>query len=201
MGQIDKYKWVEKDQQQGNGKVKVIPQDRRHFRLEMYNSNWPRRDFAGHAGLTTAQVVNTVFREYVYQILEKIKNEPYFKWPYKMGGGPMKKSKSSLPEVEAIPVSTHWAKESGWINTPNGCFLKTTLGTISVILAPLGRTGSYPSRVMSIAMPHTENLVLNSKRGRMKVQPALSFFDEDKVGTFQLYDDALVVTLQIRGIM
>ena len=33
----------------------------------------------------------------------------------------------------------------------------------------------------------------------MKVRPALSFFDEDKVGTFQPHDDALVVTLRIRG--
>ena len=33
----------------------------------------------------------------------------------------------------------------------------------------------------------------------MEVQPALSFSDEDKVGTFQLYNDALVVTLWIGG--
>ena len=37
------------------------------------------------------------------------------------------------------------------------------------------------------------------KRGRMKVRPALSFSDEDKVGTLQLHDDALVVTLRIEG--
>ena len=33
----------------------------------------------------------------------------------------------------------------------------------------------------------------------MKVRPALSFSDEDKVGTLQPYDDALVVTLKIGG--
>ena len=33
----------------------------------------------------------------------------------------------------------------------------------------------------------------------MKVQPVLSFSDEDKVGTLQPYDDALVVTLKICG--
>ena len=33
-----------------------------------------------------AQVVSSVFKEPVYWILEKIKNEPYFKWPNKMGG-------------------------------------------------------------------------------------------------------------------
>ena len=33
----------------------------------------------------------------------------------------------------------------------------------------------------------------------MKVQPVLSFSDEDKVGTLQPYDDALVVILRIGG--
>ena len=31
----------------------------------------------------------------------------------------------------------------------------------------------------------------------MEIQPVLSFLDEDKRGTIQLYDDALVVTLKI----
>ncbi|XP_065617159.1 uncharacterized protein LOC136062247 [Quercus suber] len=31
MDRIDKYKWAEKDQQQGKWKTKVIPQDRRHI--------------------------------------------------------------------------------------------------------------------------------------------------------------------------
>ena len=52
---------------------------------------------------------------------------------------------------------------------------------------------------MSIAKPHAEDSILDPKRGRMEVRPALSFFDEDKVGTFQPHDDTLVVTLQIRG--
>ena len=47
MNRIDKYKWVEEDQQQGKRKSKVIPQERRDFRLDRYNNNKPRRDFAG----------------------------------------------------------------------------------------------------------------------------------------------------------
>ena len=35
-----------------------------------------------------------MFRKPVHQILEKIKNEPYFKWPNKMGGDPMKQNQS-----------------------------------------------------------------------------------------------------------
>ena len=48
----------------------------------------------GHSGSTTTQVVNTVFRELVHQILEKIKHESYFQWPNKIGGDPMKRNQS-----------------------------------------------------------------------------------------------------------
>jgi len=33
----------------------------------------------------------------VYQVLKKIKNQPYFKWPTKMGGDPSKRNQSLLP--------------------------------------------------------------------------------------------------------
>ena len=79
MDQIDKYKRVEEDQQQGKGKGKVIPQEMRDFRLDRYNNNKPRRDFAGQSRPMAPQMINTVFREPVHQVLEKIKNEPYFK--------------------------------------------------------------------------------------------------------------------------
>ena len=74
--------------------MKVIPHDRRYFKSEKYNSNRPKRDFAGHTRHANAQIVNTVFSEPIHQILEKIKNEPYFKWPNKMGGDPMKRNQS-----------------------------------------------------------------------------------------------------------
>ena len=77
--------------------------------------------------------------------------------------------------------------------------LKAPLGTIIVILATPGRIGSRLSRVMSIARPLTEDSSLELKKARMEVRPTLSFFDEDKVGTIQSYDDALVVTFKIGG--
>ena len=49
MDQIDKYKRVEEDQQQGNVKGKVIPQEMRDFRSDHYNNNRPQRDFAGQS--------------------------------------------------------------------------------------------------------------------------------------------------------
>ena len=42
MDQIDMYKRVEEDQLQDKGKGKVIPQERRDFRLECYNNNKPQ---------------------------------------------------------------------------------------------------------------------------------------------------------------
>ena len=47
MERIDKYKRVKEDQQQGKGKGKVIPQERRNFMSDRYNNNRPRRDFTG----------------------------------------------------------------------------------------------------------------------------------------------------------
>lgn len=40
------------------------------------------------------QMVNAVFREPVHQVLEKIKNEPFFKWLNKMAGDSMKRNQS-----------------------------------------------------------------------------------------------------------
>ena len=90
--QIDKYKRVEEEQLQSKGKEKVIPQERRDFRSDRYTNNHPRRDFAGQSEITNVQNVGAVFRESVHQVLEKIKNEPYFRWPNKMAGESMKRN-------------------------------------------------------------------------------------------------------------
>ena len=37
-------------------------------------------------------MVSTIFKKLVHQILEKIKVEPYFKWPNKMGGDPTRRN-------------------------------------------------------------------------------------------------------------
>ena len=90
MDRVDKYKRIEDDQQQGKGKAKVIPQKRRDFRSDRYNNNRPRRDYVDQSGSNNTQVVGAIFREPVHQVLEKIKNEPFFKRPNKMVGNPEK---------------------------------------------------------------------------------------------------------------
>ena len=44
-----------------------------------------------------------------------------------------------------------------------------------------------------------ENSSLEPKRARIDIQPVLGFSDEDKIGTIQPHDYALVVTLRIGG--
>ena len=63
MDQIDEYKRVKEDQQQGKGKVKVTLPDQSDFRTERYNSNRSMRDFSGPGGHSITQAINTVFRE------------------------------------------------------------------------------------------------------------------------------------------
>ena len=80
-------------------------------------------------------------------------------------------------------------------NAPSG----PHLGTINVIFAALGRTGSCPSRVMSVVRLSADEGSSEPKRAKVLTQPTLGFSDEDKVGTIQPHDDALVVTLRIGG--
>ena len=50
---------------------------------------------------------------------------------------------------------------------------------------------------MSVAWLSTENNDRESKKAKKIASPVLGFSDEDKVGTIQPHDDALVVTLRI----
>ncbi|XP_023891255.1 uncharacterized protein LOC112003301 [Quercus suber] len=94
MDRIDKYKRVEEDMLQGKGEEKVIPQERRDFRSDRYNNARPMRDFGGQSGATNTQAVGIVFREPIHRVLEKIKNEPYFRWPNKMVGEPERRNQN-----------------------------------------------------------------------------------------------------------
>ena len=52
---------------------------------------------------------------------------------------------------------------------------------------------------MFVARPPAEDSNPKSKRARVEVRLALSFSNENKVGTIQPHDDALVVTHKIEG--
>ncbi|XP_065634805.1 uncharacterized protein LOC136069786 [Quercus suber] len=175
---IDKYKRVEEDQQQGKEKDKVIPRERRDFRSDRYCNNKQRKDFSGQSGSVNLQVVNVVFKKLVHQVLEKIKNEPFFKWPNKMVGNPERRNHN---------LYCQYHQDHG--HTTEDC--RNLWDHLDQLICE-GRTGSWPSRVMSVAWLLTDGNY-DPKRSRMDISPILGFSDEDKVGTIQPHDDALLV--------
>ena len=52
---------------------------------------------------------------------------------------------------------------------------------------------------MSVAQLPIEHINSGLKKAKVEIQPTLSFSDEDKIGTIQPHDDALVLTLKIGG--
>ena len=76
---------------------------------------------------------------------------------------------------------------------------KPPLGTINVIFAAPGRTRSCPSRIMSVAHLSSGDTNQDLKGARMELPLVMSFSDENKIGTIQPHDDAIVITLRIGG--
>ena len=74
---------------------------------------------------------------------------------------------------------------------------RPSLGTINVIFATPRRTGFCSFRVMSVSCYPDESSSSMSKRVKMGIPLVLGFSNEDKLGTVQPHDDALVVTLRI----
>ncbi|XP_030948867.1 uncharacterized protein LOC115972748 [Quercus lobata] len=176
----------------GKGKAKVIPQERRDFRLDRYNNNRPRKDFAGQSGSANTQAINAVFREPVQQdhrhTIENCRNS----WDHLDQLVRERKLKQLLHHSSGR-VSQAGSKMWG------DASLRLPLGTINIIFAAPGRTGSCPFRVMSVSRSPAEEYSSVSKRARMDIPLVLGFSEEDKIGTIQPHDDALVVTLRIGG--
>ncbi|XP_030969861.1 uncharacterized protein LOC115990146 [Quercus lobata] len=193
---------------------------------DRYNNNRPRKDFVGQPGSTNTQVVNVVFREPVQQVLEKIKNESFFKWPNKMAGDPMRCNQSLYCQYhqdhghtiddcrnlwDHLDQLVQEGKLKQLLHHSSGQGSQTSLefrgddssrlplGTINVIFVAPGRTESCPSRVMSVSRYPVEESSSMPKRVKIDIPLVSGFSDEDKLGTIQPHDDALVVTLRIGG--
>ena len=166
----------------------------RDFRSDQYNNNRPRRDYIGQSGSTNTQMVSAVFREPIRQVPKKIKNEPFFKWPNKMAGDPTKRNQSLyyhyhqeqghttedyrnlwdhldqlIREGKLKSLLHHSSvqgnqKSSGsQKNAPS----RPPLGIINVIFATPGRTGSCPSKMMSVARLSTDDDGSEPKRAKI----------------------------------
>ena len=171
-------------------------------------------------------MVGAVFREPVHQVLEKVKNESFFKWPNKMVGNPEKQNRNLYCQYHRDHGHTTEDCRSLWdhldqlaqegklkqlLHHSSGLDGQTIsrseretpsrppLGTINVIFAAPGRIGSCLSRVMSVARLFSEDTSSKPKRARLERPLVMGFSDEDKIRTIQPHDDALVITLRIGG--
>ena len=130
----------------------------------------------------------------MHQVLEKIKNESFFKWPNKMAGDPMKRNQNLYCQYHQEPGHTtedcrnlrnlldqlvqegklkhclhHSSGQQGQENLESrrDISLRPPIGTINVIFATPERTDSCPSRVMSMAWLSTEDDDRESKKAKI----------------------------------
>ncbi|XP_075667260.1 uncharacterized protein LOC142636852 [Castanea sativa] len=176
MDRIDKYKRVEEDQMQSKGKVKGYL-ERKDLREGGFQGIRPKRDFTSHPRTAEPPLVNSLFKEPVHHILEKIRHEPYFRPPNKMSGDASLRNQNlhchyhqdkghTTEKCRTLRDHLNQLIRAGKINhllaKPNGNqeqldtrkfwgqAPQPSLGTINVILTqPRGDFGN-PSRIMSV---------------------------------------------------
>ena len=146
----------------------------------------------------------------MHQVLEKIKNEPFFKRPNKMMGNPEKRNHNLYCQYHQDHGHTTEDCRSLWdhldqlirkgklkqlLHHSNGQGSQASsksrrdvpsrppLGTINVIFTASGRTGSYPSRVMSVARLSLGDINQDPKRAKVEISLVIGFSNEDKTGT------------------
>ena len=146
----------------------------------------------------------------MHQVLEKVKNESFFKWPNKMVGNPEKRNQNLYCQYHRDHGYTTKDCRSLWdhldqlvredklkqlLHHSNGLGGQTNsrseretpsrppLGTINVIFVAPGRIGSCSSRVISVARISSEDTCHEPKRARLERPLVIGFSDEDKIGT------------------
>ena len=146
----------------------------------------------------------------MHQVLEKVKNESFFKWPNKMVGNPEKRNQNLYCQYHRDHGYTTKDCRSLWdhldqlvredklkqlLHHSNGLGGQTNsrseretpsrppLGTINVIFVAPGRIGSSSSRVISVARISSKDTCHEPKRARLEQPLVIGLSDEDKIGT------------------
>ena len=171
--------------------------------------------------------VNVAFKEPVYKIIDRIKNEPFFRWPNKMGGDlswrnqnlyctyhrdkghtteQCKLLKDHLGQLVKAGHLKEFVVELGNRGPrlgaqQRGNSIPPPLGIIEVIHAMPGSRNAVGTRVSTVASTgdFSENLP-PTKRTKGRLEP-IAFDDEDLEGTIQPHDDALVIAAWISGFL
>ncbi|XP_030963301.1 uncharacterized protein LOC115984410 [Quercus lobata] len=135
--------------------------------------------------------VNVTFKEPINRILDRIKHEPFFQWPNKMGGDPSRRNQN-------LYCTYHWDK--GQDNQQSGNPLPPTVGVIEVIhVAPKKLIRGRRKGVLTVVpIEGNPGQELPGKKMKFTREP-ISFDDDNLEGTMQPHDNALVVTARING--
>ena len=83
MRRIEEYKRIENDRLQSKGKAPLL----NRFQQGIFSPR-PRKDLRMQEPEVQMGEVNVAFKEPMHKIVDRIKNEPFFRWPNKMGGDP-----------------------------------------------------------------------------------------------------------------
>ena len=138
------------------------------------------------------------------KVLEKVRNERFFKWPNKMAGDPVNRNqnlychyhqdhghttencknlwdhlKQLVQEGKLKHLLHHSSGRGGQVSLTfqGNAASRPLLGTINVIFAASGRIGSCPSKIMSISCYSDEDSNSMPKRVKTNVPLVLSFSD------------------------
>ena len=84
MERVEEYKRLEDNQLQDKAKAKAPVIEKKEVKVDQVPR--PQRNFFSQAQKMRPEMVSSLYKEPVYWIVEKIKNESYFHWPNKMSG-------------------------------------------------------------------------------------------------------------------
>ena len=98
-------------------------------------------------------------------------------------------------KAEAPSTSFQWSSRP--LRSQEGHYLKATRRDDQHNRGYTRKNRHAPARVLSVAQPPVEESQPGPKRARINFRPILSFSEEDKIGTIQPHNDALLITFRI----
>ncbi|XP_030922922.1 uncharacterized protein LOC115949785 [Quercus lobata] len=217
MRRIEEYKRLEDDRLQNKGKALLLGRSRQDIIPAR-----PKKDFRMQEPEAQIEGVNVALKEPVHKILDRIKNESFFRWLNKMGGNLSWRNqnlyctyhwdkghtteqcrvlKDHLGQLVKAGYLKEFVVDSADREADQGVQQKRNplpppLGVIEVIhTTPRGTAAA--KGVLTVACTEGESPEKRMKVGRLTI----SFGEEDLEGTIQPHDDALVVTARISGFL
>ncbi|XP_075636866.1 uncharacterized protein LOC142609126 [Castanea sativa] len=221
MRRIEEYKRLEDDRLQSKGKEPIISYP--------WNNGFNprhRKDLRIQEPGPTVGGVNATFKEPVHRIIDRIKNEPYFKRLNRMAGDPSRRNQNLYcsyhrdkghtteqcrvlkDHLEQLVKAGHLKEflvetgnqETGQADRLRRNPLPPPLGVIEVIhAAPRAIRAPTAKGVLTVVSAEgSASEQPPGKKPRYSRQP-IAFDNDDLEGTTQPYHDVLIVTARIRG--